>query len=126
MEFNKFVEKYFDPDDKDGFNEVIFARQAKIAQARERIKKQYHFDEDELDELFKVVEKGQFDVEKVRRSFKNEDYVKIGMVKIQAKIIEAEKKMQKEFEDKLAKMIKAKYMKYKKIKEELDKQNPFN
>ena len=126
MEFNKFVEKYFAPDDKDGFNEVIFARQAKIAQARERIKKQYHFDEDELDELFKVVEKGQFDVEKVRRSFKNEDYVKIGMVKIQAKIIEAEKKMQKEFEDKLAKMIKAKYMKYKKIKEELDKQNPFN
>ncbi len=126
MEFNKFVEKYFDPDDKDGFNEVIFARQAKIAQARERIKKQYHFDEDELDELFKVVEKGQFDVEKVRRSFKNEDYVKIGMVKIQTKIIEAEKKMQKEFEDKLAKMIKAKYMKYKKIKEELDKQNPFN
>lgn len=126
MEFNKFVEKYFDPDDKDGFNEVIFARQAKIAQARERIKKQYHFDEDELDELFKVVEKGQFDVEKVRRSFKNEDYVKIGMVKIQAKIIEAEKKMQKEFEDKLAKMIKAKYMKYKKIKEELDKQNPFH
>lgn len=126
MEFNKFVEKYFDPDDKDGFNEVIFARQAKIAQARERIKKQYHFDEDELDELFKVVEKGQFDVEKVRRSFKNEDYVKIGMVKIQAKIIEAEKKMQKEFEDKLAKMIKAKYLKYKKIKEELDKQNPFN
>ena len=126
MEFNKFVEKYFDPDDKDGFNEVIFARQAKIAQARERIKKQYHFDEDELDELFKVVEKGQFDVEKVRRSFKNEDYVKIGMVKIQAKIIEAEKKMQKEFEDKLAKMIKAKYMKYKKIKEELDRQNPFN
>ena len=126
MEFNKFVEKYFDPDDKDGFNEVIFARQAKIAQARERIKKQYHFDEDELDELFKVVEKGQFDVEKVRRSFKNEDYVKIGMVKIQAKIVEAEKKMQKEFEDKLAKMIKAKYMKYKKIKEELDKQNPFN
>ncbi len=126
MEFNKFVEKYFDPDDKDGFNEVIFARQAKIAQARERIKKQYHFDEDELDELFKVVEKGQFDVEKVRRSFKNEDYIKIGMVKIQAKIIEAEKKMQKEFEDKLAKMIKAKYMKYKKIKEELDKQNPFN
>ena len=125
MEFNKFVEKYFDPDDKDGFNEVLFARQAKIAQARERIKQQYLFDEDELDELFKVVEKGQFEIEKVKRSFKNKDYVKLGMNKIVAKISEAQQKMQKEFEDKLAQMIKAKYEKYKKIKEDMDKQNPF-
>ena len=30
MEFNKFIEKFFDENDDSGFNEIVFARQAKF------------------------------------------------------------------------------------------------
>lgn len=124
MELNKFLEKYFDPNDDSGFNEMIFERQAKIKSLRERLKK-YYLTEKELDNLFKIIEKAEMDIEKVKRGFKKKDYDKIDLFKFQKKILEIQVKMKSDFEEKLAKTIKEKYEKAKKIKADLDKKNPY-
>lgn len=124
MELNKFLEKYFDPNDDSGFNEMIFERQAKIKSLRERLKK-YYLTEKELDNLFKIIEKAEMDIEKVKRSFKKKDYTKVDLFKFQKKILEIQVKMKTEFEEKLSKTLKEKYEKAKKIKAELDKKNPY-
>ena len=36
---DKFIEKYFDPDNEDGFNEVIFQRNEKKIGLKKRLKK---------------------------------------------------------------------------------------
>ena len=46
MEFNKFIEKYFDPNDDSGFNEIIFQRQAKYKGIKERLKGYYLTDKE--------------------------------------------------------------------------------
>ena len=56
MEFNKFIEKYFDPNDDSGFNEIIFQRQAKYKGIKERLKG-YYLTDKEIEELFKIITK---------------------------------------------------------------------
>lgn len=55
-------------------------------------------------------------MERVRRSFSNQDYVDMGMKEIRAKIIAVQEKMNADFEDMLVKIVKAKYEACKKIK----------
>lgn len=124
MEFNKFIEKYFDPNDDSGFTELVFERQAKIKQLRERVKK-YHLTEAELDDLFKIIEKAEFDIEKVKRSFKTKGYTEEELINFQNRIVKIQEKMRDDFEDKLAKLVKNKYERAKKIYEEMKKQNPY-
>lgn len=124
MEFNKFIEKYFDPNDDSGFTELVFERQAKIKQLRERVKK-YHLTEAELDNLFKIIEKAEFDIEKVKRSFKTKGYTEEELINFQNRIVKIQEKMRDDFEDKLAKLVKNKYERAKKIYEEMKKQNPY-
>lgn len=124
MELNKFLEKYFDPNDDSGFNEMIFERQAKIKSLRERLKK-YYLTEEELDNLFKIIEKAEMDIEKVKRGFKTQNYTQLDLLKFQKKIVKLQEKMKADFEAKLSKTIKEKYEKAKKIKAEMDKQNPY-
>lgn len=124
MEYNKFIEKYFDPNDDSGFTQILFDRQAKIKQLRERIKK-YHLNDVEIDDLFKIIEKAQMDIEKVKRSFKTKGYSEEELINFQNKIVKIQEKMRDDFEDKLAKLVKAKYERAKKIYEEMKKQNPY-
>lgn len=124
MEFNKFIEKYFDPNDDSGFTELVFERQAKIKQLRERVKK-YHLTEAELDDLFKIIEKAEFDIEKIKRGFKTKGYTEEDLINFQNKIVKIQEKMRDDFEGKLAKIIKEKYERAKKIYEEMKKQNPY-
>lgn len=124
MEYNKFIEKYFDPNDDSGFTQILFDRQAKIKQLRERIKK-YHLNDAEIDDLFKIIEKAQMDIEKVKRSFKTKGYSEEELINFQNKIVKIQEKMRDDFEDKLAKLVKAKYERAKKIYEEMKKQNPY-
>ena len=121
---SKFLEKYFDPDDDSGFNEMIFQRQAKIKSLRERLK-QYYLTEKELDDLFKIIEKAEMDIEKVKRGFKKKEYDRLDLFKFQKKILEIQVKMKNDFEEKLQKTIKDKYEKAKKIKAEYDSKNPY-
>lgn len=124
MEFNKFIEKYFDPDDDSGFTEMVFERQAKIKQLRERIKK-YRLSEEEMDNLFKIIEQAEIDIEKIKRGFKKKNYTEDDLVNFQDKIVERQQKMQTDFENKLTQLVKNKYERAKKIYEEMKKQNPY-
>ncbi len=116
MENNEIKSQFYDPEDKMGYNEVLAERQKKIAAARERVKKKYSLNERELNILFKIIENGEIEMERVRRSFSNQDYVDMGMKEIRAKIIAVQEKMNADFEDMLAKIVKAKYEACKKIK----------
>lgn len=120
MEYNKFIDKYFDPDNKMGFNEVLFKRQEKINALRERLK-QYYLTDEELDHLFKIIEQAEMDMEKVKRKFNGKNYDHVDMMRLQKDLVLIQKKMKDDFEKKLSETIKAKYEKAKKIKEELDK-----
>lgn len=116
MENNEIKSQFYDPEDKMGYNEVLAERQKKIAAARERVKKKYSLNERELNILFKIIENGEIEMERVRRSFSNQDYVDMGMQEIRAKIIAVQEKMNADFEDMLVKIVKAKYEACKKIK----------
>lgn len=116
MENNEIKSQFYDPEDKMGYNEVLAERQKKIAAARERVKKKYSLNERELNILFKIIENGEIEMERVRRSFSNQDYVDMGMKEIRAKIIAVQEKMNADFEDMFVKIVKAKYEACKKIK----------
>ncbi len=120
MEYNKFIDKYFDPENKMGFNEVLFARQEKLNALRERLK-QYYLTDEELDVLFKIIEQAEMDMEKVKRKFNGKNYDHVDMMRLQKDLVQIQKKMKDDFEKKLSETIKAKYEKAKKIKEEMDK-----
>lgn len=121
MQFNKFIEKYFDPDDtQSGFNELVFERQARLKKLRERLKK-YYLTEEELDKLFVIIENAEIEIEKIKRGFKKKNYTADDLDKFQDRIIAVQEKMKVDFEKKLTKMLKEKYEKAKKIKEKIDK-----
>lgn len=120
MEYNKFIDKYFDPENKMGFNEVLFARQEKLNALRERLK-QYYLTDEELNVLFKIIEQAEMDMEKVKRKFNGKNYDHVDMMRLQKDLVQIQKKMKDDFEKKLSETIKAKYEKAKKIKEEMDK-----
>lgn len=120
MEYNKFVDKFFDPDDKMGFNKVIFERQEKLKALRERLK-QYYLSDHEIDTLFKIIEQAEMDMEKIKKKFNPKDYETIDMMRLQKDLVLVQKKMKEDFDKKLTEMLKAKYERAKKIKEELDK-----
>ena len=123
MEYNNFIDKYFDPDDKMGFNKVIFERQAKLNALRERLK-QYYLSDSELDNLFKIIEQAEMEMEKVKSKFNGKNYETTDMMKLQKDLVLIQKKMKTDFEKKLNDINKTKYEKAKKIKEEMDrKQN---
>lgn len=125
MEFNKFLEKFFDENDDSGFNEVVFARQAKFKQIRERLKGYYLTDE-EIEKLFEIITNAEIDMENIKRKFNADNYTKEDLIEFEKKLIDIQNKMKEDFDKLLMKMIKDKYEKAKKIKAEMDKKNPYN
>lgn len=125
MEFNKFLEKFFDENDDSGFNEVVFARQAKFKQIRERLKG-YYLTDNEIEKLFEIITNAEIDMENIKRKFNANEYTKEDLVEFEKKLIDVQNKMKEDFDKLLMKMIKEKYEKAKKIKAEMDKKNPYN
>ncbi len=125
MEFNKFLERFFDENDDSGFNEVVFARQAKFKQIRERLKG-YYLTDNEIEKLFEIITNAEIDMENIKRKFNANEYTKEDLVEFEKKLIDVQNKMKEDFDKLLMKMIKEKYEKAKKIKAEMDKKNPYN
>ena len=125
MEFNKFIEKFFDDNDDSGFKEVVFARQAKFKQIKERLKG-YYLTDKEIDKLFEIITQAEIDMENVKRKFNAKKYTEKDLDNFSKKLIDIQNKMKADFDKKLGEMIKAKYEKAKKIKAEMDKKNPYN
>ena len=119
MEFNKFIEKYFDPNDDSGFNEIIFQRQAKYKGIKERLKG-YYLTDTEIEELFKIITKAEMDMEAIKRKFNGEKYKAKDLVAFEKKLIDIQKKMKEDFDNKLNKILKEKYEKAKKLKAKFD------
>ena len=119
MEFNKFIEKYFDPNDDSGFNEIIFQRQAKFKGIKERLKG-YYLTDKEIEDLFKIITKAEMDMEEVKRKFNGKNYKSKDLVEFEKKIIDIQKKMKADFDNKLNKILKEKYEKAKKLKAKFD------
>lgn len=124
MSYDKFIEKFFDPDNDDGFNEVVFQRNEKKKALRERLKK-YRLDEKELDDLFKIIVDAEIAMEKVKRKYKGDDYTVAELNKFKKQMTELQEKMKKDFEKKLADTLQKKFDKAKKFMEEYNKKNPF-
>ena len=125
MEFNKFIEKFFDENDDSGFNEVVFARQAKFKQIKERLKG-YYLTDKEIEKVFEIITQAEIDIENIKRKFNAKKYTEEDLKNFSKKLIDRQNKMKEDFDKKLGEILKAKYEKAKKIKAEMDKQNPYN
>ncbi len=124
MTYDKFIEKFFDPENDDGFNEVVFQRNEKKKALRERLKK-YKLDDKELDDLFKIIVDAEIVMEKIKRKYKGDDYTVAELNKFKKQMTDVQEKMQKDFEKKLADTLQKKFEKAKKFMEEYNKKNPF-
>ena len=120
MEFDKFTEKYLDPNDESGFNEVIYARQAKIKTLKIRLKN-YHLSDDDINKLIDIIVNAEMEMEKVKKSFNSKKYTENDLIKFQNKLVDIQNKMKSDFDSKLNKLLKTKYEKAKKILEERKK-----
>ena len=125
MEFNKFIEKFFDENDDSGFNEVVFARQAKFKQIKERLKG-YYLTDKEIDKVFEIITQAEIDIENIKRKFNSKKYTEEDLNNFNKKLIDRQNKMKEDFDKAVGKIIKEKYEKAKKIKAEMDKKNPYN
>ena len=125
MEFNKFIEKFFDENDDSGFNEVVFARQAKFKQIKERLKG-YYLTDKEIEKVFEIITQAEIDIENIKRNFNSKNYTEEDLKNFTKKLIDRQNKMKADFDKKLGEIIKAKYEKAKKIKAEMDRKNPYN
>ncbi len=124
MSYDKFIEKFFDPENDDGFNEVVFQRNEKKKALRERLKK-YRLDDKELDDLFKIIVDAEIAMEKVKRKYKGDDYTVAELNKFKKQMTDLQEKMKKDFEKKLADTLQKKFEKAKKFMDEYNKKNPF-
>lgn len=125
MNFDKFIEKYFDPDDDSGFNEILFQRQSQHKAIEKRLKG-YYLSEKEIDKLMEIIIKAEMEMENIKRKFNAKKYTEKELFKLRKNLLEIQVKMKKDFDESLNKVLKKKYEEAKKIKEELDKKNPYN
>ncbi len=125
MDFEKFIEKYFDPEDESGFNEILFQRQAQHKAIKERLKG-YYLNDKEIDKLLEIIIKAEMEMEKKKRKFNAKKFTEKDLFLLRKSLMEIQVKMKKDFEESVSKLIKKKYEDAKKIKEQLDKKNPYN
>lgn len=116
MDSEEFVSKFYNPEDlkNAGFENVIYERQLHKDALRKRIKR-YFLTDEEIDKLFKIIEKYEIDIEKIKR---NHDYSKCSredLVEISKKIVAIQEKMRDEFEKKLKIAVKNRMELVKKI-----------
>ena len=108
MDFNKFIEKYFDPDDDSGFNEIIFEREARHNAIKKRLKR-YYLSEKEINSAMEIIINAEIEMEKEKRKFKKKDYNQQDLFKFQKKLFEIQVKMKKNFDEKVNNLLKKKY-----------------
>lgn len=121
MDSNDFIEKFYNPEDEAnmGFEEMVYKRQSHKNGLIKRLKK-YLLSEKEIDELLKIVEKAEVEIEKIKRNldYKKADHVV--MIEMMKKIYYLQQQMKSDFEKKLTQTVKKKY---ENAKKELEKRN---
>ena len=121
MELDKFSEKFFDPNDKTGFNDVLMNRQFTLKSLKERLKK-YYLTDKEIDKLFEIIYKAENEMEEIKKSVDYKKATQIDLNNLYRNLLGVQLKMREDFDKKLNAFLKAKYEKAKKIVEQRKKQ----
>lgn len=90
-----------------GFGEVLKERQKHKIALRERLEKQ-DFTKKEIEKLFKIISKAEDEMEKIKAKFDYKAKIQGSGIKLQADLIEVQKKMKKEFDIEFYKILQAK------------------
>lgn len=90
-----------------GFGEVLKERQKHKNALRERLEKQ-NFTKKEIEKLFKIISKAEDEMEKIKAKFDYKAKIPGSGIKLQADLIEVQKKMKKEFDIEFYKILQAK------------------
>ena len=120
MDNEELIAKFYDPDDKknEGFEEVLRKRQVHKNMLRDRLKKNFFLYDDEIDNLFKILEKWEIKIEKLKR---NQNYNKLttaDLLCLRNKTFEMQLEMKTEFDKALTKFVKENSSELHKRKEE--------
>ena len=103
-----------------GFGEVLAQRREKKKALRQRLQK-YYLKDKEIDELFKIIEKAEDKMEKIKRSVDYKNCAMGEVSKMSERLYEVQNQMKEDFEKELNKVLKRKYENAKKILEERKK-----
>lgn len=116
MDSEEFIAKFYNPDDShnSGFEKVVYDRQIHKDALRKRIKK-YYLSDDEIDKLFKIIEKAEIEIENIKRRQNYNKCSREDLVEISKKIANIQEKMRDEFEKKLKVAVKNKMELMKKL-----------
>lgn len=124
IDFDKFKEEYEEEneikEDDFGFSEVLKERQKKKDALRERLKK-YYLTDKEIDELFKIIQKAEDKMEKIKKSVNYKTCEFGETIQMQNRLIATQNQMKNDFDTALSKLLKKKYEDAKKILEKREK-----
>lgn len=106
-EVEKEHQEIIEKKDDFGFSEVLKERQKKKDALKERLINQ-NFTDKEIGKLFKIIEKAEDEMEKIKKAYNYKAKVKGASVKMRDDLIAVQNKMKKDFDEEFMKMLKQK------------------
>ena len=107
VEVEKEHQEIIEKKDDFGFAQVLAERQKKKEALKERLVKQ-NFSEKEIEKLFKIIEKAEDEMEKIKKTYDYKAKIKGASVKMRDDLIAVQNKMKKDFDEEFIKMLKQK------------------
>ena len=107
VEVEKEHQEIIEKKDDYGFAQVLAERQKKKEALKERLVKQ-NFSEKEIEKLFKIIEKAEDEMEKIKKAYDYKAKIKGASVKMRDDLIAVQNKMKKDFDEEFIKMLKQK------------------
>ena len=107
QEVEKKHQEVIEQKDDFGFAQVLEERKKKKDALKERLVKQ-NFNDKEIEKLFKIIEKAEVEMEKIKKAYNYKAKIKGASVKMRDDLIAVQNKMKKDFDEEFMKMLKAK------------------
>lgn len=103
-EVEKEHQEIIEKKDDFGFSEVLKERQKKKDALKERLINQ-NFTDKEIDKLFKIIEKAENEMEKIKKAYDYKAKIKGASVKMRDDLIAVQNKMKQDFDKEFMKML---------------------
>ncbi len=119
MEFDDIYSEFREENEQEydfGYDEVLKERKKHKDALRQRLYK-YYLKDDEIDELFKIIEKAENKMDKIKNNINYEKTEAGDIIRMSEKLKDVQNKMKEEFEKELSKTLKRKFENAKKILE---------
>lgn len=107
VEVEKEHQEAIEQKDDFGFAQVLAERQKKKDALKERLVNQ-NFTEKEINKLFKIIEKAEDEMEKIKKAYDYKAKIKGASVKMRDDLIAVQNKMKKDFDEEFMRMLKQK------------------